>query len=232
MGSPITLASETARFWAKVDRRLSSGCFLWTAALNNMGYGLFRAAGKLQLAHRVSYEIANGPIPTGLLVCHSCDVPNCVNPDHLWVGTHKDNAADMVAKGRGKDNLGSQNGNSKLTELDVVAIRERLAVREPHSSIARYYGVLVTAISDISTGRNWSHIPVPDDLVFADKIVPNVGERNAMAKLTALDVHGIRGRLAAGEGHGSIAAAYGVSKGTIGRIKSGYSWSHLKEKSI
>jgi hypothetical protein len=73
----------------------------WTAALNNIGYGMFRwASNKMRSAHRVSYELFNGPIPDGMAVCHKCDNPKCVNPKHLWVGTLKQNAQDMVAKGR------------------------------------------------------------------------------------------------------------------------------------
>jgi len=93
-----------ARFWSKASR--ADGCLLWTGRLDPHGYGEFRLgsgrSGRRQtrLAHRVAYEIAKGPIPPGLCVCHSCDVRNCVEPAHLWLGTVADNNRDMVAKGR------------------------------------------------------------------------------------------------------------------------------------
>lgn len=86
-----------ARFWSKVSK--SEGCWEWTAALRS-GYGVFYADGRLHRAHRVSWEIANGPIAEGLLVCHRCDNRRCVRPDHLFLGTSTDNNRDMTEKGR------------------------------------------------------------------------------------------------------------------------------------
>lgn len=75
-------------------------CWLWTGGKNNAGYGMIRDGVKMRTAHRVSYECAHGPIPEGMIICHTCDTPLCVNPDHLWCGTHKQNSADMMEKGR------------------------------------------------------------------------------------------------------------------------------------
>lgn len=85
-------------FWSKVDK--TETCWLWTKSKYRHGYGCFCAMGTRHKAHRVSYEIAYGKIKDGLFVCHKCDNPSCVNPDHLFLGTHKDNALDMVNKGR------------------------------------------------------------------------------------------------------------------------------------
>lgn len=86
------------RFWDKVDK--SGDCWLWTAGITAGKYGIISISGKRHYAHRVSWELVNGPVPEGLFVLHKCDVRRCVRPDHLFIGTHDDNMADMMAKGR------------------------------------------------------------------------------------------------------------------------------------
>ncbi len=89
------------RFNKKYLINEDTDCWEWQNATNNIGYGMFRwKTGKMRTAHRASYELHIGPIPDGLVVCHKCDNPKCVNPEHLWVGTMKDNHDDMVSKGR------------------------------------------------------------------------------------------------------------------------------------
>ncbi len=90
------------RFWAKVQLGSSEECWIWQAALKRDGYGLFRVESYVAMrsAHRVSWEIAFGEIPTGMQVLHRCDNPPCVNPSHLWLGTQQDNIRDMNEKGR------------------------------------------------------------------------------------------------------------------------------------
>lgn len=89
------------RFWEKVMIPPGDGCWLWVATLSSTGYGMFTVRRGLRAAtHRFSWELHFGPIPDGLLVCHHCDVPACVRPDHLFLGTHADNARDSVQKGR------------------------------------------------------------------------------------------------------------------------------------
>ena len=88
-----------ARFWERVER--TETCWPWTAAVNSAGYGMVGRDGGLFLAHRIAFELTNGPIPDGLVVCHRCDTPRCCRPDHLFLGTQGDNLADMWAKGRG-----------------------------------------------------------------------------------------------------------------------------------
>lgn len=90
------------RFEAKVERCPMSGCWLWTDAPNGSGYGRIFTGGRDVMAHRVSYEMHCGSIPDGLQVLHRCDTPACVNPAHLFLGTHDDNMADMKRKGRGR----------------------------------------------------------------------------------------------------------------------------------
>lgn len=88
------------RFDEKWEAVTESGCWIWTAGLDSRGYGKFRLPDKQMKAHRQAYILYKGAIPEGMIVCHTCDVPTCVNPDHLFLGTHKDNMQDKLRKGR------------------------------------------------------------------------------------------------------------------------------------
>lgn len=128
-------------------------CWIWTGTLNGRGYGRLSWEGRVRLAHREAWRIANGPIPDGMLVCHRCDVRTCVNPDHLFLGTAKENTADMIAKGRGL--VGERVRSSKLTTDEVLAIR---ADPRPYKAISKEYGIGVPNISWIKTGKGWRHL--------------------------------------------------------------------------
>lgn len=154
------------RFWAKVDRVTTpDGCWLWLASCYPDGYGQFKVSNKNHRASRISYELAHGPIPDGLLVCHNCpDGDNllCVNPAHLWLGTVKQNAQDMVAKGRAPDGswlrplCGEENPRAKLTASQVATIREVFAAGGvTFAALARTYGVTNTLIIKIVRGELW-----------------------------------------------------------------------------
>lgn len=94
----FTFERMVERFWERVQK--DDGCWEWTGATSAAGYGVFGKNTKLWFAHRFSYELSNGPIPDGMFVCHQCDNPRCVRPDHLFLGSHKDNMKDMCLKGR------------------------------------------------------------------------------------------------------------------------------------
>lgn len=149
------------RFFEKVERVPFSGCWLWTASTTQRGYGCFALRRtKQEGAHRVSYRMHKGPIPDGLMVLHRCDVPPCVNPDHLFLGTCRDNAADMIAKGRQiKAQLkGSQCPNAKLTENAVIEIRERHRLGESDEWLASEFGVRQSIINKVRNRRVWTHV--------------------------------------------------------------------------
>ena len=146
------------RFWAKVDVRGPDDCWEWLAGKTHNGYGMIGKGGRhngMLRAHRVSWELANGPIPDGLCVLHHCDNPGCVNPLHLWIGTNADNQQDMAQKGRANKARGERQGNSKLTEQDVHEIRAMLARDISQTVIAEKYDVARTTIGSINTGTNW-----------------------------------------------------------------------------
>lgn len=133
-----------------------SGCWLWIGTRDpKTGYGALRIGKKMMKAHRVSWDLYNGPIPDGLKVLHQCDVPNCINPDHLFLGTQLDNVRDMIAKGRKSSHAGELNGRAKLTAEQAAEIK--LATGSLHE-IARRYGVGKSIVGYIRSGQNWKHL--------------------------------------------------------------------------
>jgi len=143
------------RFESKFKK--TKGCWVWMGAITSRGYGQFRF-GCEQRAHRASYILYKGKIPSGLLVLHSCDNPPCVNPDHLFLGTPKDNTTDMIKKNR--DTIrGEKNNKSKLTEKDVLEIR-RLYKSGKYTlvELAKIYKMYMNSIWRITSKESWKHI--------------------------------------------------------------------------
>jgi hypothetical protein len=149
--------TETEKFWSRVDK--SGDCWLWTGRKNGYGYGRF--ANDL-MAHRVSYSLANGSVPEGMHVLHHCDNRLCVNPQHLYAGTDKDNAHDKVQRGRcPKVNpkvRGEGNGSAKLTETQVKEILSLHKSGLSNVSISHKYGVYQANIARIVNGELWKHV--------------------------------------------------------------------------
>jgi len=136
----------------------NSGCWLWLESVAPDGYGRTRNGGKRKtLAHRLSWTLHRGEIPTDLCVLHKCDERSCVNPDHLFLGTYHDNAKDRDTKGRnGKQKMsGEKCYRARLTEADVKAIR--LDTR-PQRTVAKDYGITQSAISNIQLRKCWKHL--------------------------------------------------------------------------
>jgi hypothetical protein len=134
--------TQEQRFWSKVDKRGPEECWPWMGAIRSGRYGV--TTGRNRYAHRQAWEFANGPIPAGLDVCHHCDNMVCCNPAHLFTGTAKDNAADMMRKGRGRyiTRRGEDCPTSKLTWFQVDRMRERYDTGTCSTAdLARDYGV-------------------------------------------------------------------------------------------
>lgn len=133
-------------------------CWLWIGSKFENNYGKFWVSGKNRKAHRVSYEIHKGDIPKGMFVCHSCDNPSCVNPEHLFVGTPKDNTRDKFAKGRDNTPKGAGHYAAKLTEHDIPLIRQAHQEGFTQKVIATTFGVSNATIRDILTRKIWKHV--------------------------------------------------------------------------
>jgi len=151
---------HTIRFWKRTKKLGLDNCWEWLACKDRKGYGQIRTGKRTIGAHRLSWIIHNGKIPEGMLVCHSCDNPGCVNPDHLFLGTNKDNIQDASKKGRMTGPRGEAAHTSKLTEKQVLAIRHEYASMDikSQSKLADKYHVSGATISYIINGHRWKHI--------------------------------------------------------------------------
>lgn len=138
------------------SRLAENGCWEWVGYYGSGGYGMMSRDGKNQRAHRISYEAYKGHIPKGMVVRHTCDNPACINPDHLILGSQKDNVADREARGR-RTVVGEAIGTSKLTVEDVLAIR---ASTESLRVLADRYGIDPSNVWLIRTGKSWRHVPL------------------------------------------------------------------------
>ena len=160
------------RFWSKIKIGEPDDCWIWHGAHGPHGYGNCYYEGKYWRAHRLAYSLERGPIPVGLLVLHTCDVPLCCNPRHLSVGTQQENASQMVERGRsltGDKNpsrtkpqcvvRGEKHGRRKLSEAAVRDILTRYKFRKVTAvMLGNEYGVDRTTVLQIVRGEKWKHI--------------------------------------------------------------------------
>jgi len=154
------------KFLALIEPEPMSGCWLWAGSFPACNrYGRFPRDGKWRAAHRVAWELLRGAIPDGLCVLHKCDVTACVNPDHLFLGTHTDNMRDMVSKRRHafhrdptRIKRGRQHGAAKLADDKILSIRNLSKRGETQAAIARQFGISQGHVWRIVHGTRWAHV--------------------------------------------------------------------------
>lgn len=166
MTAQCTIESATLqkRFDEKYIPEPMSGCWLWLGAIDSKGYGHISNGPRRIMASRASWLLAHGSFPNNLYVLHRCDNPACVNPDHLFLGTHQDNMDDMMAKGRRAvgDKVASKGENhpgAKLKDADIINIRRDHKNGEPQTSIAKRLNMSLPPINQIVNRKSWKHIP-------------------------------------------------------------------------
>lgn len=189
------------RLWAAVVPEPNTGCWIWARHGNSDGYGSMRVGGAEHRVHRLSYRAFVGPFDESLFVCHSCDTPACINPDHLWVGSHADNQRDKARKERSPD--------TKLTTEDVVAIR---STHERSAVLARRYDVDTQTVVDARSGVTWGHLP---------------GATEDYPRRRVLDEDMVREILLSNESERAIARRLGVSRGAVTHVRARRTWRHI-----
>lgn len=150
---------QADRFCSRIEEQ-SSGCIHWTGTISRLGYGQIGVNNKTFLSHRLVANAILGPIPKDKpFVCHTCDNPKCLNPDHLFYGSPKDNSQDMSKKKRFKPQIGVSNNSSKLTEEQVKEIKILLQIGEmTQKEIGEIYNVADNTVCGINTGKYWKHV--------------------------------------------------------------------------
>lgn len=148
-------ATAASRFWTKVAKGTDEECWNWIACTQLFGYGILRGDdGRATRAHRFSWKLHNGPIPDSMCVCHHCDNPRCVNPAHLFLGTHNDNRQDCVRKGRGSYGI----GRAKLGLDDVKQIKSELRRGVMGIDLAKRFNISTQSVSSINCGHVWPSV--------------------------------------------------------------------------
>lgn len=163
-----------------------NGCWLWVGGHSGRGYPRIDVNQKSEYAHRVSWMVHKGPIPEGMQVLHNCptgDNPMCVNPDHLFLGSHTENMRDMAQKGR-RRSFGIKCRTSRLTEIQVLEIRSRWPGDLTEKELGLEYGITQVHVSSIVLGYCWKHLPIGKEAALAELNRRNCAEKQRRESLT------------------------------------------------
>lgn len=229
-GSPAVTQKHSGMFIGKSPevrfkmqyKATEAGCWEWISGKDADGYGLFTGmvdAVPYKRAHRWSWAFHNqAVIPVGGNICHSCDNPSCVNPEHLWLGTALDNQRDKWSKGRANMPFGATSVHSKLTEEQV---REILKDPRPASRIAADYGIAAGSVNDIKRRKSWAHLDV-ENVVKHKRVSPRKGVSN---KITPDIVRDVRTSEMRGK---DLAVKYGISPQLVCDIRKRRTWAHIE----
>lgn len=205
------------RFWENVEKKELEDCWIWNGTSDGHGYGCIVYNSKNILAHRASWLLAHGDLPQGMSILHKCDVPLCVNPNHLFIGTQLDNMKDMAMKKR--STIGEKNPMSKITQEIANETRKRYLNGELMVDIANDYDISRVLVSYIINNKIWK-----------DDTLGNISRKHASRKgdssykLNWDQVNEIRNRYSKGELQVNIANSYGVAGALISKIVRNKCW--------
>ncbi len=221
------------RFVTKFKVDPASDCWVWIAGRTKDGYGTFNIAGRTLLAHRLAHEHFVDSLIRGLCVCHTCDNPPCVNPEHLFQATQAENIRDALRKGRMRtgDHSGEKNAGAKITAEQVQEIRRRyIPGVTTLRSVAKEFGIGVSNACLIVNAKAWDRLdfqPVANKARLFAAMVS--GEKNGEAKITADQVREIRRRYTPGViTLRALAGEFGIGKSEISNIVNRKSWAHVE----
>lgn len=228
-GSPVALKTHSGQFRGmraeeRFERqviKVEGGCWGWRGSLDNGGYAKVRYDLRgipYTKGHRFSYALYTGHDPGPFMVCHRCDNPKCTNPDHLFLGTARDNMKDKIAKGRARIPKGDESTSAKITEAQAAAI---LIDARPYAVIAAEYGVASATIGDIKNRKSWRHLDIAP--IKAKRISPR---RGVSDKLNPDIVREIRSSPERGR---DIALRFGLTQQTVCDIRKRRSWAHVTD---
>lgn len=218
-------ADVIARFWSKARKGEADGCWPWTSNLFTGGYGAFAPGdGSRGYAHRFAYEISIGEIPAKTCVCHRCDNPGCVNPAHLFLGSHAENMADKARKGRAP--RGTQHWSAVLDDQKVLDIRQKYSTGQfSQEGLGALFGVSKTTINKVVNALNWTHL---QGCTVRIPGRPTEGVRHFNAVLEESQVIEIRNKYATGDfTHAELGRLFGVGRNAIQGIVNRKTWVYL-----
>lgn len=213
------------KFWERVATREGKACWEWKGSTHDFGYGLVRfwINGKQErYAHRLSWYLHFGSLGDAF-VLHECDNPTCCRPNHLFLGSHVENMADMRAKGRHP--AGQRHPMAKLSTSQIEECRDRFQSGETLLSISRELGVSSATLHRAIYGKGWKGVGQPLTQTIFGRM--GAGEAHRKAKLTEDDVRTARKKRADGSSVTDLAREYGIKKAGMSKLLLGHNWKHV-----